>query len=465
MIVNQRSLQNIRLTVDLLLINLLFIAAAWLSQSFELLMIRNYMFILLLLLNIIWYFSSAMIRLYDEAGLRHLTFQFINLFKNTFIQALVAVLFIFLAKEDLFTRNFIVIYSTGIFFFVSIRILLFRKLLASLRAKGKNLRNAVIVGAGEIGDSFSRMLIDNPDFGFNVIGFVNDADEKEGRRLLGGLNDLELILTEYKVEEVIVALPNQSADKLDGIINICNNNAVRTHIIPDYFKFISKKFQISMLGNFPIITVRSEPLVEFQWRFIKRMFDIFVSLFSLIFIASWLFPLIIILVKLNSKGPAFFIQDRIGKSNKSFRCYKFRTMYADSDPKIFVATTEGDPRVTHFGRWLRRSNVDELPQLFNVLLGDMSIVGPRPHSIIYNDIYSELYDAIKLRHLVRPGITGWAQVHGLRGDVVDEDTQRKRTIARIEHDIWYIENWSFSLDIQIIFLTVWQMIKADTKGV
>jgi lipopolysaccharide/colanic/teichoic acid biosynthesis glycosyltransferase len=139
-------------------------------------------------------------------------------------------------------------------------------------------------------------------------------------------------------------------------------------------------------------------------------------------------------------------------------------MHLNSDKKSFIPTTKDDPRVTGIGKFLRRSNMDELPQIFNVLFGDMSFVGPRPHPIAFNNAYTELYDEIKLRHLVRPGITGWAQVHGLRGDVVDEVEQRIRTIKRIEHDIWYIENWSFSLDLQIIFLTVWQMIKADTKG-
>jgi Undecaprenyl-phosphate glucose phosphotransferase len=464
MIVNQRSLQNLRLFIDLMIINLVFVVAASLAQSIDILVARNYMFILLLLLNIIWYFSSAMIRFYDEGGLRYLSFQFINIGKNSFIQLIVAVIFIFIAKEDLFTRNFILLYSGGIFFLITIRTIFFRKFLSSLRAKGKNLRNTIIIGAGEVGNNFAKMLNDNPDFGLHFLGFVDDNDSIHKSTLLGSTGELSSILTTNKIDEVIIALPAYASDKLNEVIKICNTNAVRTHIIPDYFKFISKKFQLNMMGNFPIITVRQEPLDEFQWRFIKRSFDLLFAIVVLLLICSWLFPLIIILIKISSKGEAFFFQDRIGKNNKIFKCYKFRTMHLNSDKKSFIPTTKDDPRVTGIGKFLRRSNMDELPQIFNVLFGDMSFVGPRPHPIAFNNAYTELYDEIKLRHLVRPGITGWAQVHGLRGDVVDEVEQRIRTIKRIEHDIWYIENWSFSLDLQIIFLTVWQMIKADTKG-
>ncbi|MDP2302170.1 MAG: undecaprenyl-phosphate glucose phosphotransferase [Ignavibacteria bacterium] len=464
MIVNQRSLQNLRLLIDLLIINCVFITAASLAQSFDILTSRNYMFILLLMLNIVWYFSSAIIRFYDESGLRYLSFQFINIAKNSFIQLMVSVVFIFIAKEDLFTRNFIVFYSIGIFFLVSMRTVLFRKFLSSLRSKGKNLRNTIIIGAGEIGNNFSKLLNDNPDFGLQFLGFVDDDNSINKSMLLGNTGELSSILTNNKIDEVIIALPAYASDKLNEVIKICNTNAVRTHIIPDYFKFISKKFQLNMMGNFPIITVRQEPLDEFQWRFIKRSFDLFFAIAIIIFICSWLFPLIILLIKTSSKGPAIFVQDRIGKNNKIFKCYKFRTMYINSDKKSFVPTTKDDLRVTGIGKFLRKSNMDELPQIFNVLFGDMSFVGPRPHPIAFNNAYTELYDEIKLRHLVRPGITGWAQVHGLRGDVLDEEEQRIRTIKRIEHDIWYIENWTFSLDLQIILLTVWQMIKADTKG-
>ncbi len=422
------------------------------------------MFILLLMLNILWFFTSAIFRFYDETGLRDISYQLINLTKNSLVQIIAAIIFIFSAKEDLFTRNFIVIYISLLLSAVGLRAILFRKILSSLRAKGKNLRNTIIIGAGEVGRSFSEMIRVNPDFGLNFIGFVDDYKEDDSILVIGNTNQLGDKIKSHNVEEVIIALPADASNKLNEIIKVCNTNAVRTHIIPDYFRFVSKKFQLSMVGNFPIISVRQEPLAELQWRFVKRTFDLVFSLLFIITISSWLFPTLVILIKLSSKGPAFFIQDRIGKGNKIFKCFKFRTMRLNSDDNKFVPTTREDSRITGIGKFLRKSNIDELPQIFNILLGDMSFVGPRPHPIAFNNAYSELYDEIKLRHIVRPGLTGWAQVHGLRGDVLDEEEQRRRTIKRIEHDIWYIENWSFSLDLQIIFLTAWQMIKADTKG-
>jgi lipopolysaccharide/colanic/teichoic acid biosynthesis glycosyltransferase len=221
-----------------------------------------------------------------------------------------------------------------------------------------------------------------------------------------------------------------------------------------------------MMGDFPIITVRNEPLAEFHWRFVKRSVDILFSFIVNLLFLSWLIPLLYIINKVFSPGPVFFIQDRIGAKDKIFKCYKFRTMYTGNKSiGKYQPTVEGDPRITGIGKFLRKSNLDELPQFINVLKGDMSIVGPRPHAIAYNEIYKEMVDEIKLRSWVKPGITGWAQIHGFRGDVSDYDENKKRTIKRIEYDLWYIENWSIWLDIQIILTTIWQMIKGESKGI
>jgi putative colanic acid biosynthesis UDP-glucose lipid carrier transferase len=280
---------------------------------------------------------------------------------------------------------------------------------------------------------------------------------------LGRTDELEKILEEHKIEEVIIALSNPPAVLLEKIINICNKAGLRVHIIPDYSKFLSKKFRIGLIGNFPLITVRNEPLEEIQWRFLKRTFDIFFSILILVFILSWLIPLLMLLQKIFSGGKIFFVQERIGKDNKKFRCYKFRSYNnQDSDKKELV--NSGNLHITKFGSFLRKSNLDEIPQFINVLIGNMSIVGPRPHAIEFNETYKEFIDYIKLRNLVKPGITGWAQVHGLRGDVEDESLNRIRTKKRIEYDIWYIENWTFWLDVQIFMVTIWQMIRRKNLG-
>jgi putative colanic acid biosynthesis UDP-glucose lipid carrier transferase len=221
-----------------------------------------------------------------------------------------------------------------------------------------------------------------------------------------------------------------------------------------------------MMGDFPIITVRSEPLAEFHWRLVKRTIDIVFSFVVNLFLLSCLIPILYLVNKISSPGPVFFIQDRIGAKNKTFRCNKFRTMYSGNNSiSKYQPTIEDDPRITRIGKFLRKSNLDELPQFLNVLKGEMSIVGPRPHAIAYNEIYKEMVDEIKIRGWVKPGITGWAQIHGFRGDVSDYDENKKRTIKRIEYDLWYIENWSIWLDIQIILITVWQMIKGSANGI
>ncbi|KAB2848725.1 MAG: exopolysaccharide biosynthesis polyprenyl glycosylphosphotransferase, partial [Ignavibacterium sp.] len=332
------------------------------------------------------------------------------------------------------------------------------------RKKGKNIKSLIIIGAEDNGRNFKKTITDNPDFGYSFIGFLDDNLSESD--VIGRVDDLAKIINEKKIDEVVIALQNESTQKLDEIIRICNINAVKIHIIPDYFRFLSDRFQVSSIGNFPIITARDEPLEEVNKRFIKRTFDIVFSLLVIILVLSWLFPIIAVLIKLSSRGPALFVQERIGAKNKSFRFYKFRTMKTDEEKsKEFKPVVAGDKRVTKIGRVLRRTSIDELPQFLNVLIGDMSVVGPRPHAIPYQNIYGQVFEEIKLRHNVKPGITGWAQINGLRGDVKDEELNRKRTIQRIKYDLWYIENWSMKLDIQIILTTMWQAIKGDTNAV
>ena len=468
MIVNKRSIYILRLLSDLLLLNIAFLLAAVFSQSMELLIARYYMFFLLVGLNFLWILLSNTIGFYDDFHSRNFPFQFVNILKETVAQVIASILFIFLAKEDLFTRNFIIIYAILLIFIISLRTIVFRKVLKSLRRKGKNIRNLLIIGTGEVAYNFKSMINSNPDFGYHFKGFVTETEIADSAiDVVGKTDELEKLISELSIDEVVIALKNKSDVFLDEIITICNHNAVKTHIIPDYFKFVSSRFQVSMFGNFPIITARSEPLEEVHWRFFKRMFDIIFSLLVIIFIFSWLYPIIFILTKIFSPGPVFFIQERVGIKNEKFNCYKFRTMKnsGTNNSARFQPVVENDPRVTKIGGILRKSNLDEFPQFINVLKGDMSVVGPRPHAVFYDERYGKIVDAIRIRHLVKPGITGWAQVRGLRGDMPDEKENIRRTKKRIEYDIWYIENWSLTLDVQIILITIWQMLKGKTKGV
>lgn len=460
MIVNKYTIYISRLFGDLILLNLAFITSAVLAQSWEILLERNYMFLLLVILNFTWYFSATLSGLYEEIYLREYVNHFFHIIKGIFILVLVTIAFIFFIKENLFTRNFIIYFSFIFFFAINIWTIVFRKFLKFIRRKGLSIRNLLIIGTGEVVEHFKTEVCDVPGFGYKFMGYFD-----EDLIASDDFNKFETILIENKIDDVVIALSDKNSIYLEKIIKVCNINAAKVHLIPNYIRYLSQRFQVSSLGNFPIITARDEPLEEASRRFLKRLFDVLFSSFVIIFILSWLIPIIALLVKLDSKGKIFFKQDRIGVRNKRFRLIKFRTMYEKSESGEFKATSPNDPRITKLGKILRKYNLDELPQFFNVIVGDMSVVGPRPHAIPYQLKYAEYFQEIKLRHNVKPGITGWAQIHGLRGDVEDEEENKMRTLERIKYDLWYIENWSFKLDMQIILITVWQMIRGKTNAI
>jgi len=466
MIVNQRSIFFYKLLSDLLLLNCAFLISAVYSQSWEILLEKYYMFFLLIGLNLLWIVTSNYLNFYDDFFSRNFPVQFNNLLKNSLLQLIITITFIFLAKENLFTRYFIVYYFILLVIFVSFRVIIFRKILKFLRRKGKNVRNLVIVGEGELAHSFQEMILSNPDFGYSFKGFVSGNALENQSSLEELIENLEKTFLTTKVDEAVIAISEGSRHILEAIIKACDKNAIKVHIVPDYHNLVSKRFQLSSFGGFPIITARREPLNEVQWRLVKRAFDIFFSFLVTLLILVWMYPLILIISMIFDNGPVFFLQERLGTKNRKFKCIKFRTMkYEKVHVDEFKPVVENDPRITRVGKFLRKYNLDELPQFINVLIGDMSVVGPRPHAISYNDLYSKIVDEIRLRQNVKPGITGWAQIHGLRGDVIDDEENQKRTKKRIDFDLWYIENWSFFLDIQIILLTVWQMAVGKSRGI
>jgi Undecaprenyl-phosphate glucose phosphotransferase len=322
----------------------------------------------------------------------------------------------------------------------------------------------LIIGANEIGRRFKEVITRNPEYGHRFVGFINQNYAEDS---IGTVSELDRIIKEKKVEDVVIAHYNNSSDILDEIVNTCNKNAVKIHVIPDYFKFLSGRFQMSTVSDLPVITIRDEPLNEVIRRFIKRVFDIFFSLLVLIFILSWFVPIMSLIIRLESNGRAFFIQERIGVRRKPFRCYKFRTLCVienETKSNDLNLVVKSDPRVTRIGKFLRKTNLDELPQFINILKGEMSVVGPRPHPLRFEQEYEKVFEGIMMRYNVRPGLTGWAQINGLRGDVIDKEENKLRILERMKYDLWYIENWSMKLDLQIILLTIWQMIKGETKG-
>lgn len=462
MIVNKKSIYVSSVITDFLLINLSFFLASIISPTSDLSLEKNQPYLLLVILNFVWFFYTNASDFYQEFLIRPFPIQIYNILKLSIIISIFNILFLFIIKQQLYTRNFVVINGILILITITFRSIIFKAALRALRNKGKSIRNLLIIGANKIGEKFREVITKNPGYGHRFVGFINNS-LAEG--VIGTFSELDKIIKEKNVEDVVIALHADSGINLDDIVSICNKNAVKIHVIPDFVKFISGRFQISSVSNIPVITVRDEPLNEFLRRFIKRVFDIFFSLIVIIFVLSWFMPLIALLIRLDSKGPALFIQERYGMRKKPFKCLKFRTLtYQKNSSVEFEPIVKKDPRVTRVGRVLRKTNLDELPQFINVFKGDMSVVGPRPLIKGADQVYQRVFEDIKMRYNVRPGVTGWSQINGLRGEVADEEESKQHITEKMKFDLWYIENWSMKFDIQIILITIWQMIRGDTKG-
>ena len=304
------------------------------------------------------------------------------------------------------------------------------------------------------------------EYGYHFLGFFDDNPMNYPldvrKDILGSVEDAKRYALENQIDEFFCALSNNEEEKIRDLIEFGDENLIRVKIVPDLTKFLThhlNKIEIDYYGQIPVMTLRSEPLESFVNRFIKRGFDVAFSMLIIIFVLSWLFPLVALIIKLTSKGPVLFVQERSGLRNRSFQVIKFRTMNVNIDAHHTQAP-RGDDRITPIGKFLRRSNLDELPQFINVFFGQMSVIGPRPHMLKHTEEYSKIIDKFMVRHLVKPGITGWAQVNGYRG----ETRNHKDMEGRVRADVWYIENWSFALDIKIIILTIINMIRGEENA-
>lgn len=332
----------------------------------------------------VWYFAAVMNNLYDDFRSRNFSYEAVLVIKSIFYQLLASIVIIYLIDDNSLPRKFIIYYVLILLAFSLIEKYLVRQLLNKFRRKGRNLRSILIMGAGPVGMRFYETINKNPHFGYRILGFLDDKIPSQlNGEYIGPITELDRLLDEVHVDNVIVTLPNYATKKIEDIVRICENHTTRVRIIPDYFKFVSKKYNVGMFGNFPIITVRDDRINDLHNRIIKRLFDIIFSILVIVLILSWLLPIIAIAVKLTSKGSVFFKQERWGRNNKKFTVLKIRSMLHDSkdvdENGNYIQATKDDPRVTSLGKFLRKTNLDELPQFFNVFKGDMSVVGPRPH--------------------------------------------------------------------------------------
>ncbi len=376
--------------------------------------------------------------------------EFLDLLKANTIGMLALILYLYIVVRDInYSRSVMVMfYVLNIFLSILYRGVL-RHILKTFRKKGYNIKHVLIVGYSRAAEHYMDEIRENPQWGYNVVGVLDEHVPAgaiyHGVKVLGTLGNLEYILPEHKLDEIVIALPLEDYDMLEETVSICEKFGVHTKFVPDYNNVIPTRPYTEDLGGLPVINIRYVPLTNSGNIFVKRVFDICASLIGII-ITSPIMLVVAVLIKLTSKGPVIFKQERVGLHNKTFQMYKFRSMKVQSEKKEKKGwTTRNDPRVTAVGRFIRKTSIDELPQLFNILKGDMSLVGPRPERPQFVEKFMEEIPRYNVKHQVRPGLTGWAQVNGLRGDT----SIRKR----VEYDIYYIEHWSFLFDLWIIILT------------
>ncbi len=333
-----------------------------------------------------------------------------------------------------------------------------RKVLKIYRTSGHNYKRVIVIGGGTVGVRLIQELQADMGYGYRIIG-VFDNDRKTGvKNYKGGLDKVASFCKENLVDEMYCAIPDTDDEWVATLVNIADNTAVDFYYVPQFGRRVTRRFELLSIGKVPVMSIRSNPLSNPFNALLKRLFDLIVSTVMLILSPIVLIP-VLIGTKLSSPGPVFFKQKRTGLRGEEFYCYKFRTMRVNKDSDTLQAT-KNDPRKTKFGNFLRKTSIDELPQFFNVWRGDMSIVGPRPHMVTHTQAYRALIDKYMLRHTIKPGITGWAQVNGFRGPTDKLWKMEKR----IEHDVWYAENWNFMLDMKIIFLTVFNALKGEKNA-
>ncbi len=393
-------------------------------------------------------------KLYEVHRLKFLTEEIGNIVVANIIGIVGFSMVLFLFKQVHYSRVLLLIFAITSTMVASLERALIRLTLRKFRKKGYNKKHIVFIGYSDLTERFMSLVNKNKQWGYNVIGIFSDNKvivEECTMDYLGKIKDIEGYLLENRdIDEVYITLEVRDYYKLKDIIRVCENVGVRTQIIPDYYKYIPAKPYVEEVEGLPIINLRYIPLDNIFNKFIKRFVDILLSTIA-ISLFSPIMIIVVALIKLTSPGPVIFKQERVGLNRRNFTMYKFRSMEIQKEEEeITKWTVKNDSRKTKFGSFIRKTSLDELPQIFNVLKGDMSLIGPRPERPYFVDKFKDEIPKYMVKHQVRPGMTGWAQVNGWRGDTSIE--------KRIECDIYYIENWSLLMDLKIIFMTIFKGI-------
>lgn len=446
---------------DMVVLNLMFLLVYHELDSFYTKAIDNNLREVLLLLNFCYFFSLYFVPIQLHRSIVYLdkivqrAFSVISLLIFLFATCL-----IFLNVGDVLATFLVVYYVSTIVVFSCWRVFV-QMLLKFYRRKGYNFKRVVIVGAGKNGMELYRAMRDDISSGFNILGFFDDnlALKDILPSYLGTTDKVEEFAIAKDIDEIYCTLPGTNDEKILRMLNFAEKQMIRFYIVPEFYRNVKKSMVMEFLESVPLLTIRREPLQAFYNRALKRSFDLVFSSVVLCTIFPILYVLIGFLIKRSSPGPIFFKQKRTGLYGHDFECYKFRTMRVNDQADTMQAVKD-DPRKTKIGDFLRRTNLDEFPQFINVFKGDMSVVGPRPHMLKHTEQYSALIDKYMVRHLVKPGVTGWAQVTGYRG----ETKTLEQMEGRVKRDVWYIENWTFFLDLKIIVVTLVNMFRGDKNA-
>ena len=459
----QQFLRNISYTLDIIIILIAYLVAKKFNYNIDL---QYFSYPFFFLSIVLWFVMSVFSKIYFEKRSNKFAEEMVQMIYHSilFIVSLSSVLF-FLNLNHKFPSKFVLVFANILTFLAILSKYAIRKKIHAYLNKGIFYDQVLLVGSTKAAEEFIDAVKKYYYYGYKCIGYIDDQNQlKKECAYLGNLNDLHTILRTTEIDEVFIALPTGENEKIQNCIAICDGLNIKVRILPNLSEFTSSSVYINNIGLLPVVNVGDLPLDKRENRLLKRSFDIVFSLLFFILLGSFIFPLLAIIIKLSSKGPIFFKQERWGLNNKRITCYKFRSMYKESsdidEEGNFQQAHKNDPRITLIGKILRKTNMDELPQFWNVLMGNMSVVGPRPHPTQLNIQSMELVDNYMLRHMVIPGITGLAQVNGCRGETrTTEDMQK-----RVNFDLYYIQRWNFWLDLQIIIQTVINIFRGDQNA-
>ena len=456
-----RFLQTTLFSLDMAMLNLVFITSRFFFREQIPPQYSDYYFQYWIWINIIWIICAWLGKMYGEKIILSFELFFSRTVKVYLFWFSFLILYEFFTGEFILSRLFIFTFVLTFGFGLILNRFAYIGLKLYVKKGNRYVKRILIVGYNNTSKKLASYL-EEEGINTEIVGFTENEDnvtELSHYPILSDIKSTVEVSKKYKVDEIFSSVTPEQNVELYPLILQAEHECIRFRVVPDFSVFIKGPFFVSYLNDMPILTIRSVALDDFNNRVVKRIFDFVMSSLVILFILSWLIPLISLLIFIESPGPVFFSQFRTGKNKKSFLCYKFRSMKINKDADVQQAT-KNDDRITKIGKFLRRTSLDEFPQFINVLIGNMSIVGPRPHMIKHTDDYSKLVDQYMVRHLSKPGITGWAQVNGYRGEIT-ETTEIKN---RVHFDIWYLENWSLLLDIKIVFLTVFNVLKGEKNA-